>query len=173
MKEIRTERLILRPLRVSDAEDAFEWQSDPEVNRYMIYPLYQNAADVRAWLEKRDADDPDNFDEGIVLKSTGELIGSGGMKYCPNRDAWEIGYNLLRDAWGNGYVVEYLKALIDHVRQTREVKAIDGIVAAENAKSRRVMEKLGMEYVRDTEFSKTDGSRTYPAKYYRRDLTET
>ena len=35
-----------------------------------------------------------------------------------------------------------------------------------------VREKLGMEAVGDTEFSKTDGSRTYPAKYYRRDLTE-
>ena len=39
MRIIDTERLILQPLTVADAEDAFEWQSDPEVNRYMIYPL--------------------------------------------------------------------------------------------------------------------------------------
>ena len=150
----------------------FKWCGDPQVNEYLIYPLYRDAAGVRAWLEKRNADDPDNFDEGIVLKSTCELIGSGGMTWCPDRGAWEIGYNLRRDAWGHGYTVEYLKALIDHVRQTRGVPAIDGIFAAENGKSRRVMEKLGMEYVRDTQFSKLDGSRTYPAKYYRRDLTK-
>ena len=144
-----TERLIVRPLAPGDAEAMFKWCGDPLVNEYLYYPLYRDAEGVRAWLEKRDADDPDSFDEGIVLKSTGELIGSGGMTYRPERDAWEIGYNLRRDAWGNGYTAEYLKALIGHVRQTREVKAIDGIFAAENANSGRVMEKLGMEYVRE------------------------
>ena len=167
-----TERLIIRPLVPEDAESAFRWCGDPNVNTYMIYPLYHRAEDVRAWLEGRDADDPDNYDEGIVLKSTGELIGSGGMHYVPERNAWEIGYNLRADQWGNGYTVEYLTALMGLISKERPVEAIDGIFAAENSKSRRVMEKLGMAYVRDTSFDKLDGSRTFPAKYYRRNLTQ-
>ena len=168
-----TERLIIRPLVPEDAEAAFCWCGDPEVNRYMIYPLYHRVEDVRTWLEGRDADDTDNYDEGICLKSTGELIGSGGMRYHPERNAWEIGYNIRKDQWGNGYVVEYLTALMDQIRKVRPVEAIDGIFAAENYKSRRVMEKLGMQYVRDTSFTKLDGSETFPAKYYRRNLPQT
>ncbi|MBQ6722862.1 MAG: GNAT family N-acetyltransferase, partial [Clostridia bacterium] len=136
------------------------------------YPLYHRAEDVRAWLESRDLDDPDNYDEAIVLKSTGELIGSGGMVFHPERNAWEIGYNLRADQWGHGYVVEYLTALMDRIRRVRPVEAIDGVFATENQKSRRVMEKLGMVWVRDTQYEKLDGSRTYEAKYYRRNLAQ-
>jgi nitroreductase/RimJ/RimL family protein N-acetyltransferase len=137
----------------------------------MIYPLYHRMEDVRTWLESRNADDPDNYDEGIVLKSTGELIGSGGMRYHAERNAWEIGYNIRADQWGNGYVVEYLKALIEQIRKVRAVDATDGVFAAENHKSQRVMEKLGMHYFMDTTFTKLDGSETFPAKYYRRDFS--
>ncbi len=169
---VETERLILRPLVPDDAEAVFRWGGDPAVNEYMIYPLYHRAEDVRAWLENRDPDDPDSYDEGIVLKSTGELIGSGGLVYRPERGAWEIGYNLRADQWGRGYTVEMLNALMDTVRKTRTVEAIDGVFAAENHKSRRVMEKLGMVWVRDTEYTKHDGSRTYAAKYYRRNFPQ-
>ena len=167
---IMTEHLILRPLTPLDAEAVFKWGSDPQVNEYMIYPLYQRVEDVETWLRSRDPDDPDVYDEGIVLRSTGELIGSGGLRWVKERNAWEVGYNLRRDQWGHGYTVEMLNALIDYIRKTRPVEAIDGIFAAENHKSQRVMEKMGMVYVRDTEFGKTDGSRIYPAKYYRKNL---
>ena len=168
---IETERLILRPLVPDDAEAAFRWCGDHAVNKYMIYPLYHRAEDVRAWLESRNPDDPDVYDEGIVLKETGELIGSGGLTWHPERNAWEVGYNLRADQWGHGYTVEMLRALIAHIRKTRPVDAIDGIFAAENSKSRRVMEKMGMTYFLDTSFDKLDGSETFPAKYYRRELT--
>ena len=167
-----TERLIIRPLVPEDAEAAFRWCGDPRVNEYMIYPLYHRAEDVRTWLEGRDADHPDSCDEGIVLKSTGELIGSGGLVYRPERNAWEIGYNLRADQWGHGYTVEYLTALMDRIRRVRPIEAIDGVFAAENDKSRRVMEKLGMVWVRDTSYEKLDGSRTYAARYYRRNFPQ-
>ncbi|MBQ7488111.1 MAG: GNAT family N-acetyltransferase [Clostridia bacterium] len=167
-----TERLVVRPLVPDDAAAAFRWCGDPEVNTYMFYPLYTSVEDVRAWLESRNLDEPDNYDEGIVLKSTGELIGSGGMRYHPERNAWEIGYNIRRDQWGHGYVVEYLTALVEYIRKFRPVEAIDGIFAAENHKSRRVMEKMEMAYVRDTVFDKLDGSKTFPAKLYRRNFPQ-
>ena len=94
------------------------------------------------------------------------------MRYHPERNAWEIGYNIRKDQWGNGYVVEYLTALMDQIRKVRPVEAIDGIFAAENYKSRRVMEKLGMVYVRDTSFDRLDGSETFQAKYYRRNFPQ-
>ena len=169
---IETERLVIRPFVPDDAEAAFRWCGDPAVNTYMIYPLYHRAEDVRAWLETRDLDDPDNYDEAVVLKSTGELIGSGGLVWCPERNAWTIGYNLRADQWGNGYTLEFLTALMDHIRQVRPIEAIDGIFAADNHRSQRVMEKLGMVWIRDTSYEKLDGSRTYRAKYHRRNFPQ-
>ncbi len=167
---IETEHLLLRPLAPEDAEAVFRWGGDPKVNTYMIYPLYHDAEEVRRWLESRDPDNPDSYDEGIALRETGELIGSGGLTFHPERNSWEIGYNLRADQWGHGYTGEMLAALMACIRQTRRLAAIDGVFAAENRKSRRVMEKLGMRYVRDTSYAKLDGSRTYPAEYYRRDF---
>lgn len=135
----------------------------------MIYPLYKCAEDVKTWIKSLNPDDPDNYDVGFALKETGELIGSGGIVYNAERDVWVIGYNLRADKWGNGYVPEAIQGLIDYVRKTRQINAIEGEFAEENAKSRRVMEKLGMTYNRDAEYEKLDGSARFKAKVYRKD----
>lgn len=151
---VETERLILRNLVPEDYQAAFKWCGDPKVNKYMIYPLYKRAEDVRTWIESLDADKPDNYDLGFVLKETGELIG----------------YNLRADQWGKGLTPEAIQGLIDYVGNTRKIRAIEGEFAVENYKSQRVMEKLGMHYVRDTEYEKLDGSASYKGKVFRRDF---
>ncbi len=160
---IETERLILRPLVSSDAEAAFKWCGDKDVNKYMIYPLYHSADEVREWVESRNIDDSDNYDLGIVLKGTGELIGSGGLTYDKDRDAWEVGYNLRKDMWGQGIAVEAMNGIIAEVDKTRGIKTLYGSCAKENARSRRVLEKLGLIYYRDRVYEKADGSRSFDA----------
>ncbi|MBR3483509.1 MAG: GNAT family N-acetyltransferase [Lachnospiraceae bacterium] len=167
---IETERLILRPVVPDDYEAAFKWCGDPNVNKYMIYPLYTKAEDVRTYLESRNLDDPDNYDLGFTLKETGELIGQGGLVYVPEKDAWTIGYNIRADQWGHGYAVEAMEGIIKEIRKTRPVKAIIGEFAEENNKSRRVMEKLGMHCVGDHEYEKMDKSAKFKSKLYRRDF---
>ena len=48
--KLKTERLLLRPLKIADAEDVFEWVSDERVSRYMVYNTYTNIEQVRKWL---------------------------------------------------------------------------------------------------------------------------
>ena len=97
VREIETERLILRTITVEDAEAIFAWASDPDVNKFMIYPLHENIDVTREWLKTRDINGKDEFDLGFVLKETGELIGQGGLFYHEDLDAWEVGYNLRKD----------------------------------------------------------------------------
>ena len=165
---LETERLILRNLTPEDYRAAFLWCGDPDVARYMVYPVYTKAEDVRTWIETLDPDDPDEYDAGIVLKSTGELIGSGGIYYRPDDGLWTIGYNLRKDQWGNGYAVEMIRALLEYAGRTREIRGIQGTFADANNRSRRVMEKLGMTFAEDVTLTKLDGSASYPGKRYRR-----
>lgn len=169
---IETDRLIIRNLRPGDEAAVFTWAGDPDVARYMIYPLYQSETDGIAWLKEREenADDPDDYDLGIVLKKTGELIGSGGLVYHSENDTWNMGYNIRKDMWGNGYVAEAMQAIMDEIRKTRKIRAIEAQFAVENYKSQRVMEKLGMTYDRDSSFEKFDKSAKFQSKVFRREF---
>jgi len=118
--QLETKRLILRNLTPDDYQAVFLWCGDPDVARYMVYPVYTKAEDVKAWIETLNPDDPDEYEAGIVLKETGELIGSGGIYYQPEADLWNIGYNLRKDQWGHGYAVEMIRGILEMVHGQRD-----------------------------------------------------
>lgn len=166
---LETERLILRPLTVDDLEAAFKWTGDSRVNKFMIYPLYKSADDGRKWIESL-YEDEKKLDYGFVLKSSGELIGSGGLYYHDDINVWSVGYNIAYDHWHNGYTPEAISRIIEYAMSKYDVHVIAGTFAVDNNGSRRVMEKLGMTYYEDTEYSKLDGSETFKAKTYHKVL---
>ena len=162
---LETERMILRPLTMDDLEAAFKWAGDPRVNKYMIYPLYKSKEDGIEWINSLYKDE-DKKDFGFVLKETGELIGSGGIYYHPERGLWSIGYNLAYDYWNRGLTTEAMKKIIEWGHQTLGVNEVAATFAVDNIGSRRVMEKLGMTFLEDHDYSKLDGSETFTAKTY-------
>lgn len=164
---IETERLILRPLTTSDAEAEFVWLSDPVVNRYMPYNLYTNVDDVVKWLDfAKNCENELHF--GFVRKADGVLIGAGSIGPHEHEDgAWEFGYNLRRDAWNQGYATEATKAMIDLARKEYGVRVFVAGHAAANPASGRVMEKCGLLFDHDGEYSRFDGSETFKAKFWK------
>ena len=167
LPNLETERLILRPLSLDDLNAVFKWAGDPRVNKYMIYPLYKNVEDGREWLESLYQDEK-KLDYGFVLKSTGELIGSGGLYYHEDIDVWSIGYNIAYEHWHKGYTPEAIKCIFEYAQKKYGVHVLAGTFAIDNNGSRRVMEKLGMTFYEDTEYSKLDESETFKAKTYRK-----
>ena len=162
---LETERLILRPLTLDDLEAVFKWTGDPRVNKYMIYPLYKSPEDGREWLENLYTNEK-NIDYGFVYKETGELIGSGGLYYHEDIDVWSVGYNIAYEHWHHGYTPEAIKCILEYAQSKYQVHVIAGTFAIGNEGSRRVMEKLGMSFYEDTEYSKLDGSETFKAKTF-------
>ena len=167
LRTLVTERLILRPLGVADAGDAFEWQSDPEVNRYMIYPLYTDIEKTRAWIASLG---PDANEFGFELKETGKVIGAGGIKYQPDSGAWELGYNLNRDYWGRGYATEASRALIQWAYETQGARDFTAAHATANAASGNVIRKCGFTFDRFGHYSRIDDSEVFEATFYRMHL---
>ena len=167
LSTLETKRLILRPLTTDDADAVFKWTGDPRVNKYMIYPLYKSVDEAKPWIETL-YEDEKKLDYGFVLKQSGELIGSGGLYYHEDIDVWSVGYNLACNYWKNGYTVEAIEKIIEYARSKYDVHIIAGTFAVGNYGSQRVMEKLGMSYYEDTEYTKLDGSETFKAKTYRK-----
>lgn len=164
---LETERLLLRPMTPDDAEAAFVWLSDPQVNRYMPYNLYTEVAAAREWIASA-TQQPRYYLFGFVRKSDGLLIGSGDISPQEGSDvAWGFGYNLRRDCWNQGYTTEATHAMIDFARREFGVRDFVAEHAKANPASGRVIEKCGLVYDHDGEYSRFDGSETFPARYYK------
>lgn len=172
---IETKRLILRPLKASDAEAVFEgWANDSEVSHFMRWNRHQNVEETREWLEGEEAAAPRNdlFNWGFALKDGERLIGSGGLVYSESLKMYELGYNLAKDCWGCGYGTEAAGAIVEFARDMLKVKEIYATHAIENAASARILQKLGFTFKREGIYSSFDGLKTFPAKEYILDLGE-
>ena len=101
---LETNRLILRPFEISDAEMMFNnWASDEEVTRYMTWNYHESIQTTKMilsnWVDEYQK--PERYNFGIVLKETNELI--GGIDVVGYLDGIPvIGYVLSKKYWNNG-----------------------------------------------------------------------
>lgn len=54
---IETDRLILRPITLDDAEACFSWNSDERVTKYMSYSTYTDISQTIDWINSTFADE--------------------------------------------------------------------------------------------------------------------
>lgn len=163
MRRIETERLILRPLTTNDAKDVFEWVSDPVVNRFMPYGLYNNVEQVKEWINGIE-EDKNHF--GFELAETGKVIGSGDVGFDSENGAYGLGYNLNRAFWGQGFATEAAKAMIRWTYKTVGTSDFVACHAVQNPASGKVIQKCGFRFEKNGQYSRFDGSETFDAAYY-------
>ena len=148
-KTIHTKRLTLRPFVVSDTEAMYEnWASDPEVVRYLTWPIHSSADATRALLESWCANyaQPDYYQWAIQPDGTDEVIGSiAAVKINEHTGCITIGYCLGQKWWGQGYMPEALSALIRFFFNEVCANRIEAQHDLNNPKSGRVMQKCGMQ----------------------------
>lgn len=171
---LKTERLILRKLNLSDAEDIFNnWGSDNDVSKYMIWNTHQSIDDTRKWLSEVEKTYRENlgYEWGIVLKETNELIGSIGVYLKEEFDnRYEIGYCLTKKYWKNGYATESAKCVMDYLINKEGIKRFIGRHAKLNGASGAVMQKCGFRYIKDGWYKKLDNSNIFETKIYYYDV---
>ena len=161
-RRIETQRLMLRPITQEDAPAVFAWASDPEVNRYMPYPLHKSIEDTRAWIATIT---PDMLEFGFYRKDNGQLIGTGGVG--KNEDGVHtLGYNLRRDAWGQGYATEAAQAMLAWAYHRLGVRDFALTHAVLNTASGNVARKCGFQLTHYGQYSRFDGSETFDAAFY-------
>ncbi len=159
---IETERLIIRPMTLKDAQAAFVWLSDPRVNRYMPYPLYTSVAQSEAWIATHKAEDNEFI---FCVKDNGLPIGAGSIKQR-DEGTWEVGYNLRYDYWGKGYATEAAKAMIKWAYEHFSARDFVAALATANTASGNVLLKCGYQFDHFGEYERYDGSEIFPATFY-------
>ncbi len=167
---LETQRLILRPLCLADAEEVFtNWASDPEVAKFMTWSTHPNVEVTKAWLAEVEANSTDSestYDWGFVRKEDGKLIGSGGLYYKEQQEAFDLGYNIMKGCWHQGYTTEAARAIIEFAINVLGEKRFYAYHAVENPNSGKVMEKVGFRYFKDGSYDSMDGTKHFESKCY-------
>jgi ribosomal-protein-alanine N-acetyltransferase len=148
---LETERLILREFVPEDADSLAAVISDAEAMKY--YPAAFDRTGVIDWIERnRRRYQADGFGLwGMVLKSSGQLVGDCGLTRQDLNGASEIeiGYHVRRDLWGQGLATEAARACRDYGFAKLNADRLISLIRPENMQSRRVAEKNGMKIHKD------------------------
>ncbi|MGI9513031.1 MAG: GNAT family N-acetyltransferase [Anderseniella sp.] len=149
MDQIETERLLLRPLRDTDAARLVKLANHPEIAHMLAtMPHPYSLADAEDFLESVRELPANAANFAITLKdATDELIGGTGYGPArgPDKPANEIdfGYWLGLDYWGKGYASEAARAVLRHAFEVNTIERIDTEHLVINPGSGRVLAKCG------------------------------
>ncbi len=143
-EKFETERLIIRKIRKSDANDIFhKYAKYPNATKYISWPTHKSIEDTYKFLETKSDWGADNdFTYIIVHKHTGEFIGSIG--FVDEGGRVFIGYVIAEEQWGNGYTTEAARKILAWLQQQEGIFRIWALSDAENIGSIRILEKIGM-----------------------------
>jgi RimJ/RimL family protein N-acetyltransferase len=151
-----SERLLLRRWTADDAAAALSSYGDAEVARWLA-PAMDRVGDeaaMRVVLQQWMAEDERLLTPAgrwaIELRQDGSVIGGATLLPLPPDDEYEIGWQLRRDAWGNGYASETGKALAGWAFE-QGLEQVIAVVRPTNTRAISTVRRIGMEWVGETE----------------------
>ncbi len=125
------------------------YQSDPRYQRY--YPPEDRTPEqarefVKMFLEQQQEQPRRKFQLAAILKTDHKLIGNCGIRLdTPDAHQADIGYEFSPEHWGKGYATEAAQAMVHFGFTTLQLHRIWSWCIADNIRSARVFEKLGMQ----------------------------
>jgi RimJ/RimL family protein N-acetyltransferase/ubiquinone/menaquinone biosynthesis C-methylase UbiE len=154
---IETERLILKAFTEADLQDFYAYASIPGVGEMAGWPHHESIETseriLHSFIEEKEV-------FAVHHKFDRKVIGSLGLhKSWANEDETykdlkvkEIGYVLSKDYWGKGLMPEAVNAVIDYGFDILGLDAFTCGHFSENSQSRRVIEKCGFRFTKQSEF---------------------
>ena len=149
MPELETKRLLLRRMRVDDADNMYAYANRADVTRFLTWSPHPNrkyTVEYLQYLASRYRVG-DFYDWGVTLRSTDKLIGTCGFTaFDFAHNSAQVGYVLNPEYWGQGIIPEALHAVMRFGFHELNLHRIEAQYIIGNNRSRRVMEKVGMTY---------------------------
>jgi RimJ/RimL family protein N-acetyltransferase len=157
---LKTPRLTLRNWRDTDRGAFAALNADPEVMRDLGGPLERGQSDAKldryvAAFERH------GFCRWVLEDSRGLFLGYAGvMPSEPNHPLGphaEIGWRLVRSAWGHGYATEAARAALVDAFARKGLAEVISYASSDNVRSQAVMGRLGLQRDSSRDFSKPHG----------------
>lgn len=142
--ELHTERLLLRPFRAGDVDDALAYRNDDEFSQYLPhipYPYERHHAEAFVALNMSESWETSPT---FAIEFQGRLIGTANLEIDRAARSAMLGYAIGRTWWGRGFATEAARAVMAWGTETYGLTRIWASADLGNARSHRVLEKLGM-----------------------------
>lgn len=143
---LRTERLLLRPHALDDLDDLVVFHGDPDVTRYIPWPVRSREQTLNVLTVKLGQGSASSAGDWIVLAieelSSGTVVGEILLKRRSDAEA-ELGYVLATHAQGRGLITEAATCLLTEAERLFGVSRVDAFVETANVASTRVLNRLG------------------------------
>ncbi len=145
---ISTERLVLRPPHVDDAEEMAHLANNINVARMLAHmPHPYSIDDARKFIANAQVNLGRACIYSMTEADTGKLIGVGSLHETKEDDEPHMGYWIGEPFWGKGYASEAARGLVDLYFKvtTRPILLVSARVS--NEASKKVIRKCGGKHV--------------------------
>lgn len=149
MKDLETERLVLRHLTTADAEFILNLLNQPSFLRNIGDRHVRNLQDAENYICTGPMVSYTQHGFGLFLvelKDTHTSIGMCGLIKREVLQDVDIGFAYLPHFWGQGYAFEAASAVMSFGKDVIKLKRIVAIVAPKNERSIRLLEKIGLKF---------------------------
>ena len=140
-------RLLYRPITIDDIDFVYKLFSRSETNRHSEDKNVASMEEaVKMYKKYMEPNDSERF-RVLIESLNGEPMGTIGLYlYSKEHKRAEIGYDLMKEHWGNGYITEAVKTIVDYGFNTLGLVRIEATVDSENGASAKVLEKNGFKH---------------------------
>jgi len=151
MKQLATERLIVRRISMDDAAFILQLLNEPGWLRFIGDRGVRSLDDARAYIQSGPLETYSRLGIGfgvVTLKAAGAPMGICGLTKRDYLDAPDLGFAFLPEHWGKGYAREAAAAVLTHGREQLKLRRVLATTRVDNFASQRVLECLGFRFER-------------------------
>ncbi len=152
---LETDRLLLRPLELTDAADMFAMDNNPNVHKYLWQKpsqIIDESIKIIEYVQRQYKENKiGRF--ATILKETNEFIGWTGLKFVNdhvengNTNFYDYGYRLNEKFWNKGYATEVTNFWLNYGFNEMGIQEINAYTHAENGASNHILQKVGFHFI--------------------------
>ena len=153
--QLETNRLLLRPLELQDAEAMFEMDKNPNVHKYLwqkpTKTIDENSKTIEMVQKQYKENNIGRF--ATILKESNEFIGWTGIKFVNdhiengNTNFYDYGYRLNEKFWNKGFATEASIAWLEYGFNTMKIEVMNAYTHFENGASNHILQKVGFNFM--------------------------
>ena len=144
-KELQTDRLLIRPIKLEDKEFIYSLVNSDKWLRYIGNRNIGNSNDAEMYIRKI-IENKNFFYSVMEILETNEQIGILTFLNREKQEFPDIGFALLPQFEKKGYTFEAGKKYLDEIISLKSFKKIIGITIPENESSIKLLKRLGLEF---------------------------